>query len=300
MDNRTYFVPTDADGGQHVGDDVTSWPLPSVADDGRVIPGEEIEPEMGAPLVLRDLDGLLEDLGERIFLAEIVGEGAGERARLREETAWSLHAAARFALDCAEHALVGADDLGLPSGTSLKEVVGSARSFLDEDEKTKDGLLQKMSRLALARRLRRLGSEVADVALVLTAEDERADLDAIDDPRWSTVAAIREAVLSAVEAIRHDAFPRLLEGENRRYEADALAVDEPPDVISTPWGEFTLGNRAGVVPAWVAARDAAARAREATADSKGAEAGEAERRWQRDRLAAALGIGPSEDGAAAR
>lgn len=291
MATDAYFVPTDADGTQHLGDDIVSWPLPKELPGGLVAPGEAIVPEMGTPIVLRTLDGVLDDLGERIFVAEVVDNDGPEqhKARLVSETAWNLHEAARFALDCAEHATADPTSIRLPSGSTVAEIFSAARRSLDEGGDEASGLMQRISRLALARRLRRLGDDVADFALTLTSEDEAADLDALDDPDWSAVAAIRDAVLSATEAIRHDAFPRIFESGNRRYESDA-DMDEPPQVITTPWGEFTAGARAGVVPAWIAARDAAERARQAVTDAGGEEAGAAERSWQVERLARGLGL----------
>jgi hypothetical protein len=61
-------------------------------------------------------------------------------------------------------------------------------------------------------------------------------------------------------------------------------------VISTPWGNFMAGPRIGAVPAWVAARDAAAHALQAITESSDEATGKAVRAWQRDRLAQALGI----------
>lgn len=273
-----YYVPTDANGVQHVGDDVTRWPLPSAG------PGEAVEPSMGSPVVLRDLDGLLEDLGERIFLAEVLEEGRTGRARLVAETAWNLHRAARFALDCAEHAIAEPESLTLPSGASAADILAEAHRHLDSGSGS--GLVQRISRLATARRLRRLGDDVAEAAFNVALEDEAEDLDALDDPAWTAVAAVRDALLAAVEAIRHDSLGALLEGENRRYESDAGATDPAP--FGTPWGVVATGSRSGVVPAWVAARDAAERAREAVRDARGAKAGDEERAWQRERLAEAL------------
>ncbi len=292
MPGEIYFVPTDANGHQWVGDDETVWPLPTRSPDGSFEPGAAVTPDTGSPVVLLDLDGLLDDLGERIFVAEVVDAVglAARGGRLVRETAWSLHEAARFALDCAEHVVMEPESFKLPSGPTLADVFRSARQYLDRDERRPgDGLLERMSRIALARRLRHLGDRVADLAFQITIEDEADDLEALDDPGWTATAAVREAVLSATEAIRHDAFPRLLESQNRRYEADS-AVDLPSELISTPWGNFSAGNRAGIVPAWVAARDAAERARQAVGDANEATAGAEERAWQRNRLAEALGI----------
>ncbi|MHB8243762.1 MAG: hypothetical protein ACYDGN_00215 [Acidimicrobiales bacterium] len=292
MPAESYFVPTDDNGKQHLGDDVTQWPLPTVRPDGGMDPGAPIEPAAGSPLLLRDLDGLLDDLGERIFFAEVLeaGPGAIARARLTGETKWDLRQAARFALDCAEHVVVDPSALVLPSGVSLADVFRAAREYLERDETQGDRLLQRMSRLALARRLRHLGQDVADLALQITLEDEADDLDALDDPAWTATASIRDAVLSAMEAIRHDAFPRLFEAENRRYESDVNGFNPPPEIVSTPWGNFSAGTRAGVIPAWFAARDAAERARRAISDQNGPSHLAEERSWQRARLAGALGL----------
>ncbi len=292
MAGEIYLVPTDADGAQHAGEDVTKWPLPVRRADGTFEPGAAIEPQAGTPIVLHDLDGLLDELGERIFLAEVLEEGSGgaTRARLVSETSWNLHEAARFALDCAEHVVTAPDQLRLPSGASLADILAEARARLEEEERTGSGLLERISRLALARRLRHASDDVADLALMLTAEDESEDLDALDDPHWTAVAAIRDAVLSSVEAIRHDALPWLFESENRRYEVDAgsASASAPSEIVSTPWGNFAARGRSGVVPASVAARDAAERARQAAADAGGEAAGDKERAWQRERLTAAL------------
>ncbi|MHB1986699.1 MAG: hypothetical protein ACYCSF_01750 [Acidimicrobiales bacterium] len=296
MPSETYLVPTDADGTQHHGEEITQWPLPQPVAGGGWQPGEFLEPAMGVPIVLRNLDGLLDDLGERIFLAEIVTAAAPdehESVRLTAESGWTLFGAARFALDCAEHVVSEPAALLLPSGASLADVFAEARRYLSRDDGAGTGLLQALSRVALARRLRHLGDEVADLALGLTIEDESAEADVLDDPVWAAVASTRDSVLSAVEAIRHDAFPRLFEGQNSRYESDANAIDPLPEVVSTPWGNFVGGRRAGIVPAWVAARDAAERARQAMSETGGVGAEEAERAWQRRHLAAALDLDPS-------
>lgn len=298
MPGTTYFVPTDADGTQHHGEDETKWPLPVPVEGGGFEPGEPIEPDMGREIVLRDIDGLLEDLGERIFTAEVLAPTpAGiEPARLTAETKWSLDEAARFALDCAEHVAGDPTSVVLPSGASLADIFEAARKYLEKNEESGTGLLQSLSRLAMARRLRRLGDEVGSLAMQLTVDDEKTDLDSLDDPAWATVAAMRDSVLSAVETIRHRAFPKLFEGENTKYETEAETPSPGPEIVSTPWGNYVAGGQAGVVPAWIAASDAAERARQSAADTGGAEAGAAERTWQRERLAAALGIrsgGPS-------
>jgi phosphoglycolate phosphatase-like HAD superfamily hydrolase len=288
MPAETYFVPTDSEGVQRTGDLTLRWPLPERRADGSFAPGEVVTPDVGRPVVLRDLGGLLEDLGERIFTAEAVAKVGG---RLLAETAWDLAAAARFALDCAERVVSDPGALKLASGPSLADVFAAARRYLDQEEAAGgDGLLERMSRLAQARRLRRMGHELADVVMSLALEDEREDLEALEDPEWDAAAAAREAVMSAAEAIRHSAVPRLGELRDRSYESERSRADHPAEILSTPWGNFARGSGAGFVPAWVAAQDAAERAREAIADAGGAEAGAAERLWQLDRLRSALGL----------
>jgi phosphoglycolate phosphatase-like HAD superfamily hydrolase len=288
MPAESYFVPTDAEGVQRSGELSLRWPLPERRPDGSFAPGELVTPDVGRPVVLRDLDGLLEDLGERIFTAEAVEKVGG---RLLAETAWDLGAAARFALDCAERVVSDPAALKLASGPSLADVFAAARRYLDREEAGGgDGLLQRMSRLAQARRLRRMGHDLAGIVMSLTVEDEREDLQALEDPEWDAAAAAREAVLSATEAIRHSAVPRLAELRSRSYESERSRTGGAAEILSTPWGSFSMGNGAGFVPAWVAAQEAAERAREAIADAGGAEAGAAERLWQIDRLRSALGL----------
>ena len=308
MSGETYFVPTDAHGTQFHDERSTEWPLPrraaagtagtvepgaavgATGTAGTVEPGAAVEAPEGEHLVVHDLDGLLEHLGERIFVAEVLA-GTGEhptRARLVSETAWNLEMAARFALDCAEHVVVDPDEKAGMSASSLTEILEAARRYLDkgeEGDEADSSLVERTSRLALARRLRELGDRVSDVTLSLTVADEAADLDTFDDPAFAALASVRDAVLAVVEAIRHHAFPRLFETENVVYETDAEGT---PAVLTTPWGSFVFGSPAGVVPAWTAASEAAERARQAIGDDGGPEAGAAERAWQRERLASLL------------
>ncbi|MDA8039236.1 MAG: hypothetical protein M0Z69_08760 [Actinomycetota bacterium] len=295
------FVPTDARGVEYYMEEEFRWPLPHPS--GR--PGEWLDSGDKAAqsaltgLPLFSLTGLLGELGERIFVAEIAPPSGAEArlpgvvevdsARLSAETAWNVQAAARFALDCAEHVLVDPGRLWLPSGATLGEVLRAARSWLESSDGD-TGLLGRISRIATARRLRKRGDDIGDLAFSITLEDEAADVDALDDPDWEALAAARDAVLSAVEALRHEAVPQLLESENVRYEEDSGALQPPPEPVDTPWGSFIGGRRAGIVPAWVAARDAASRARDAAADANGAAAGAGELAWQLERLRAALGV----------
>jgi hypothetical protein len=285
------FVATDRSGTQQIADRNVSWPLPTERG-----PGEVVEAEPGTSLALLGLDGMLEQLGERIFLAEALEEveNGVRRARLLRETSWTLTAAARFALDCAEHAVTDSSLLTLPSGASLGEILADARKALDTEAERGNGLVQRVSRLALARRLRHLGVDVGDMVYQRAIADQVADLDALDDPEWTSAASVRDAVLSAVEAIRHDALPWLFEAENRSY----LATEEGGvsfGLMPTPWGAFSLSDKLGIVPAWLAARQAAERARE-VAGSAGQKGSETERKWQLERLGAALGLGSQPEG----
>lgn len=295
MSPTRYFVPTDRDGLQSA--QAARWPLPEPDGSGGFRAGATFRPSGNEPLVLSDIDALLEDLGERIFEAELVPGGPGEPdgARLVAETAWSVDAAARFALDCVEHIIGGSDELRLPNGASVAQLIAEARRYLDEGEEGQ-GVLQAVSRLALARRLRRRGEEVADVAFSFALEDESAGEDALDDAAWTAAASLREALLAAVEAIRHRALPRLTEAESAAYADDRGESDIEPEVLTTPWGNFSGGGRHGIVPAWLAAQQAAERARQAMADTSGAEAEAAERAHQRHLLAGALGLGDEAAG----
>ena len=82
---------------------------------------------------------------------------------------------------------------------------------------------------------------------------------ALDDPAWTTIAACSEAVLAALEALRHLAVPR---DERSREEVLDEHPASPPGVgssfIPTPWGPIALGaeHRSPYESAWAAARDA--------------------------------------------
>ena len=74
-----------------------------------------------------------------------------------------------------------------------------------------------LARFAALRRLRRLGSEVGDASLARMSRDLGDDLDALDDPAWTTLAACSEAVLAALEALRHLAMPRYRAAPGRSH-----------------------------------------------------------------------------------
>jgi len=299
VSHGTLYVPTDPKGRQFYADHETLWLLPKTEPDGSVTPGEPAIASATSPLALFSAGGLLEELNERIFAAAVSAAAlvedrpwgvAADSARLVAETIWSTSAAASFALDCADHvlSLPNATAVRLKSGETLADVVNAARQWLADAGSGDAGLLGRVSRIALARHLRRSSDKVAALAFGRTVADEAADIDAMDDPEWEAIAATRDAVLAAVDAVRHQAFPQLAERESARYEEDLVNASPEAEPIPTPWGTFVVGAPGGIVPASVAARDAAERARQAAADAGGREAGAAERAWQRDRLVAAL------------
>jgi hypothetical protein len=275
MGEAILYVTTDGMGVQHLPGGEIRWPLPAAGQPGAPLPTD------GIVAVFYEIDGLLEAVGERIFVAE------REPARLVQETAWTLERAAQFALDCAEHAVFDADELILPSGISLGGVMRAARQLLDSSGTNADearGIVQRISRLAEARRLRKMGDEVADVARQLTVGDEQADLDALDDGAFTSVASVRDAVLAAVETLRHVAAPELVQAREERYEHDSNVAFSEAKPIYTPWGSFIVGGPRGMPPASTSVREAAGRARQAVTDSRGPEEGAEERSWQLGRL----------------
>jgi hypothetical protein len=285
------YVSTDAHGVQRVDEGDVVWGLPSpIGAPGEVTTGK-------APLVLRDAQALLDDLGERIFLAEPVSDVATAdeagivvtgTARLLAETAWGVERAAEFALDCAEHVLGDSADAVLPNGATLGAVVADARQVLERSSDAAEKHLGVLARLAAARRLRQRGELLGDLAIEALEDDLTTAMDALDDPAWATVATVRDAVLGAVEAVRHLALPRYIEARERAYEEDSEGADgkreTPAGILMTPWGPITLGaeHQPGYAPAWVAARDTALRARDAVRAQGGDEG--TERSWQSQRL----------------
>jgi hypothetical protein len=278
------FVATDADGLQHHDGHRRRWPLP-VREGAVWQPGDVVEPdEHGAPVVL-DAGQLLDQLGECVFVAEPAGDAGA--ARLVAGTSWSEKEAAAFALDCVEHILEivpGSADAELPDGGTLGAIIASARQYLETG--TGDAhRLGFISRIAASRRLRRESTAIGDAAFTAATQAEGQGVDILSDPAWETLAAARDAVLAAVEAVRHVAFPFLADRETRRYEAHEERRVAEVDQVDTPWGRFAVGGAGPkYAPSWVAARDAAERSRQAAADLSGPAAGDAERSWQVGRL----------------
>lgn len=283
------YVATDGDGLQNCDGHRRRWSLPHRRDGGWEA-GELAEPDQYGKPVLLQAGDLLDELSERIYVAETVGESGA--ARLLAGTDWSEQAAARFALDCVEHVLStvpGSADAELPAGGTLGDIISSARRYLSSGTGADNQVLGLVSRVAAARRLRRESTALSDAAFTAAAQAEGKGVDIVNDPAWGTLAAAHDAVLAAVEAVRHVAFPFLAERDNRRYEAlEGRKVVEVEEV-DTPWGRYSVGGGARYAPSWAAARDAAERSRQAATDLGGAAEGEAERSWQVAKLLEHLG-----------
>ncbi|HLI14672.1 MAG TPA: hypothetical protein VKV23_01285 [Acidimicrobiales bacterium] len=293
------FVATDHDGRSHHGGAPVTWHLPAVVD-GRTIPGDETA-GADAPLVLWRPPGLLDALDSRIFRAEATGEVLANdeahvearAARLVAATPWDDARAARFALECAAHALGEEADAVLPDGSRLGDVVAEAGEVVASAGTQAEDHLGFLARLASARRLRRQGELVGDLALALLGEDHERARDALEDPAWATLASVAEAVLAAVESLRHLALPRYVEVRERASEAgppDATGGTASLFTVSTPWGPLVpLAERPSPYePAARTAREAAARARQAVLERAGPAAATAERSFQAQRLSELL------------
>jgi len=284
------YVATDGDGVQHHDGYRRRWPLPRREGD-TWRPGEVAEPDEHGKPAFFEAGELLDELGESVFAAEPVGDTGA--ARLVAGTSWSELTAAMFALDCVEHVLAivpGSADAELPGGGTLGAIIASARGYLVSGAGTDAQALGFVSRLAAARRLRRESTAIGDAAFTAATQAEGQGVDILSDPAWETLAAARDAVLAAVEAVRHVALPFLAERGTRRYEAQEERKAAEVDQVDTPWGRFAVGGGGPrYAPSWVAARDAAERSRQAAADLEGPAAGEAERSWQAARLVERLG-----------
>ena len=161
--------------------------------------------------------------------------------------------------DCVEHILEivpGSAEAELPDGGTLGAIIGSA-AIHRYGRRTDDHRLGVVSRIAAARRLRRESTAIGDAAFTAAAQAEGQGVDILSDPAWETLAAARDAVLAAVEAVRHVAFPFLADRETWRYEAHEEHKVAEVDQVDTPWGRFAVGGAGPkYAPSWVAARDA--------------------------------------------
>jgi hypothetical protein len=108
---------------------------------------------------------------------------------------------------------------------------------------------------------------------------------------------VTDAVLTAIEALRHHALHHLyLAIEESREEREEHANPEHgratrlPTALVTPFGNVEIGGPLvlNYEPAWVGAREAARHARLAVGERSGSEAEATERAWQAERLAQVL------------
>jgi hypothetical protein len=246
------YVTTDADGVEHTANGDIVWRLPST--------GTTTTAGADHPLVLRDSDALREVPDEAIFRAEPVGEATpsgdgtvdATSARLVVKTGWETESATRFALLCAEHVLGNARDVPLPDGTPLGKVVSDAQRVLDgiEPRPGEDlGYLGYVARLSALRRLHRERGELSDLAWAAMVADVAKDVEALDDPAYATVVPVVDAVLAAIEALRHHVLPRSELGrEDRAEEREQQRMLEGkleigiPTVVTTLFGSAMSGG----------------------------------------------------------
>ena len=164
------FVAADADGRQHHEGYVRSWPLP-VRKGDEWDPGGVVAPdEHGAPVTF-DVSQLLEELGECLFVAELVDDAGA--ARLVRGTAWSETVAAMFALDSVEHilgAVPGSADAELPGGGTLGAIIASTREYLTQGTGADGHKLGRIARMAATRRMRRESTTLSDAAFSAAAQ----------------------------------------------------------------------------------------------------------------------------------
>jgi hypothetical protein len=291
-----YFVATDEFGVERMSGDPIQWTVPSKADTSIDLTRPD-----GRPLVIREPIALLDSLDDVIWIAEAVGpvietHGDGkivvQAARLVHRTSWAPASAARFAIDCAEHAIGNAGEVVLPNGQSIAQALNDARAFLDSATDPA-AHLGHLARVATIRRLKRENRLVADLAYGLSMEDISAELDTTLDVAWTSAASAADSLFAALEALRHLAFPRYVRArENLAVEQNAHGGTDTvqPGIFTTPWGPISIGadHESPYLPAAIAAREAALRAREAVRDRGGANAEIAERRWQAEHLRSSL------------
>ena len=294
MTSEALYVSTDRLGVQRQGAPAEqAWEPP-----GPSAPGGASSAAPGGPaLELRLLPALLEVLDERVFLAEVLeaapssvpGTVGARAARLVAEQAWDPGRAAGFALDCVEHAFSEEADLELPRGRTIGGVLAEARAALDRAGREEPGLFASLGRLAAASHLRRTRALLGSTAVALAREDDEDERDLLDDPAWTALAALGEAVLAALEALRLAVAPRYVANEEEAAESGDHAPAKVTEVL-TPWGMVAVGaeHLPQHLPAARCAAEAAERCRQAVADRDGAPAGAEERDWQAERLGAVL------------
>jgi hypothetical protein len=287
------YVTTDAAGTEHAALGRIEWVLPR---DGVA---SDITP--GVTLILRRADALLEELDERIFRATsdekrpLTAHGTLEvtTARLVSETSWNSTSATRFALGCARHLLDEVGDVALPNGTSLTTVIDDAAKVLDGISTDAVERLDYLARVRALRRLRHARRDIAEQSSETLADDDVKDVDALDDPAYEKLAPITDAVLAAVEALRHHVYPHLYIHAEDSYEErlehwveDRKTPLPVPTILVSPFGASMSGGGPNIEydPAWTSAREAARHSRMAIKDLNGPTAEAEELKWQADAL----------------
>ncbi len=289
MDDR-YYVVTDATGRARNGEMERHFELV-----------EGAGPDEGGPVALVNVATLLTCLDEVIFEAEPLGAtsevSAGtwhaDDARLVRRTPWNTRSAASFALSCVEHVIGDERSVEIPGGQTLGAVLDDATRFLEQSGGEREGRLAKLSRLATARRLQRSGEHIGDLASGRLREDLADEIAITSDPEWTLLASTVDAVLAAVEALRHVALPNYVSDREVAGGARDTSDGEshiPSLYLASPWGNFAIGaeHESPYLPTSLLAREAALRARETITERAGVEAGNAEAAWQVSLLASIL------------
>lgn len=248
---------------------------------------------------------LLDVLDEQIFTAVADGEvrvGADGTARvqtahLADETPWDTESATRFAIDCADHCLGDARDVVFADGSTCATMLVDARHVLDAVDPEAAERVGRLAMVSAHRRLARDRNDLAALSLGLASEDGVKGVEVFDDPAYTALATVTDAVLAAIEALRHHLLPHAysaLEDTREEHEAhgvlDANAPKTPGTPMVTPFGSFEAGGSRVLEfePAWTSAREAARHARDAARLRGGPEGERAERTWQASKLSEIL------------
>lgn len=285
-----FYVATGRDGVEHTAVGPVRWTLPDAS-------GNPTVAESGRSLALRRTGELLDVLEAEIYEAEPLGEVATDRqgvvavssARLVRHTKWDSKTATMFAISCAAHAVDARPEAKLPDGTALSAILEDARRAV---EGVSDGGVDRLDYWARVRALRRMRhdrDELADQSRELAYKDEARDVDALDDLGYASVISVTDAVLAAIEALRHQLLPHLythfIDNIEESLEAENLDRQTPlgtPTITATPFGPSISGAPPELPydPAWTGAREAARHARQAADDRGGASAEAEEAAWQ--------------------
>jgi hypothetical protein len=292
------YVATGRTGVEHAAAGPVRWTLPARGDGVTVAAA-------GQSLHLRPPGALLDVLEAEIYEAVPVGDATTRAqgvvsvgsARLVRRTGWDTRTAALFAIDCAAHAVDGSPWATLPDGTPPGDVLDDARRAVEGASDSGTDRLDYWARVSALRRMRRDRDELAELSRGLVVEDEARDVDAVDDPDYATVIPAADAVLVAIEALRHHLLPHLyteitdkLEEAAEVHNLDRRTAMSTPTVIATPFGPTVAGAPLILQyePAWAGAREAARHARQAAKDRGGHSAEIAEGAWQTAALTAVL------------